>query len=214
MNWFERKSYSTIILIAMGFILISSGLYAEEKRGSATLTDFEGEVYLYDTEDEEWSRVQKEIPIASNDRIKTGPDSFVEILFDDGSMIRLEENTEIYINELEADFDTSTITALLFIKIGRVLTTIKSFSQESSEFRIKTNTAVLGVRGTDFVTETEDEDVTDLGVFNGSVAANGISSRGVMLEESEVVVESGYETRILLNRKPSTPIQHTGKMLS
>ena len=73
------------------------------------LVDFQGDVSLQKQGEEIWLPVEKDIPLEQGDRIKTGSDAYVEILIDDGSSLRLEENAEITLEELSADSVTKKI---------------------------------------------------------------------------------------------------------
>lgn len=181
---------------------------------SATLIDFEGEVLIQKGGESLWLPVEKDMPLEQGDHIKTGSQGFAEILVDDGSQIRLEENSEITLSELSADTQTKSITASVYLWFGRMLSNISRFAHSRSRFEVQTPTVVAGVRGTDFAVEVMDTKQTDIGVFDGEVAVAGLDRQKRPMRESEVVLGKGYQSSVFRNRAPAAPVQLRERMLS
>jgi len=212
------RGKSGIFLKAVIFLLlaglVSTPLYgAEEENFSATLTDYDGEVAIQKPGEEEWLSVEKDMPLEERDRIKTGPFSFAEILIDDGSLVTIEQNSEITISELSADFETKKIKSSIFIAVGRLISNITAFMHRESRFSVHTPTLVAGVRGTEFVVETTDSEETDVGVFEGQVTVGGIDSEGKLIEGSEVLVPAGRQTTVQKFKRPLPPFAHKKNMM-
>ena len=212
------KGKSGIFLKAVIFLLlaglVSTPLYgAEEENFSATLTDYDGEVAIQKPGEEEWLSVEKDMPLEERDRMKTGPFSFAEILMDDGSLVTIEQNSEITISELSADFETKKIKSSIFIAVGRLISNITAFMHRESRFSVHTPTLVAGVRGTEFVVETTDSEETDVGVFEGQVTVGGIDSEGKLIEGSEVLVPTGRQTTVQKFKRPLPPFAHKKNMM-
>jgi hypothetical protein len=157
--------------------------------------------------------LEKDMPLEESDRIKTGADSFAEILIDDGSLIRVEEDSEIVLSELYADYRTKRIEASIFLKLGRLLSNVSRFVDRRSRFSVRTPTTVAGVRGTEFIVETTAAQQTEVGVFEGDVFVGGIDAQGNLIEGTEVPVTRGNQTTILLDRRPRPPFALRGRML-
>ena len=181
---------------------------------SATLIDFAGEVLIQKGGESLWLPVEKDMPLEQGDHIKTGAQGFAEILVDDGSQIRLEENSEITLSELSADSQTKSITASVYLWFGRMLSNISRFAHSRSRFEVQTPTVVAGVRGTDFAVEVVDTKQTDVGVFDGEVAVAGLDRQKRPMRESEVVLGKGYQSSVFRNRAPAAPVQLRERMLS
>ncbi|MBW1799881.1 MAG: FecR domain-containing protein [Deltaproteobacteria bacterium] len=179
---------------------------------SATLVDFSGNVTLQKPDESIWLPVEKNIPLEKGDRIRTEKNAFAEILMDDGSLVKLEENAEMTLEEISAEHDTKKIDSSLFLWFGRVLSNIVKFTHTRSRFNIRTPTMVAGVRGTEFVVEATDSKETEVGVFDGSVAVAGLGSDGRKIKESEVIIGKGFQTRVLKNKRPLPPFAHGKKM--
>jgi hypothetical protein len=69
----------------------------------ARLSYIEGHVSYQHTSDVDWSAASVNLPLEPGDRIYTGRDGRTEIEFDDGSVYRLAENTDVEILSLKED---------------------------------------------------------------------------------------------------------------
>lgn len=186
---------------------------AEDDTFSATLVDFDGEVLIQKGEDETWLEVERDIPLEQGDRIKTGVESYADILIDDGSLLKLEENTELLLTELSADFETKRIESSISILIGRLLSNIASFTHYKSRFEVKTPTSIAAVRGTEFVVDATDTQDINIGVFDGELVVGGIDENGKLIEGSETVVATGNSTFVKKYKRPLPPSRIRGRML-
>ena len=99
--------------------------------------------------------------------VKTGPDSSCEIQFASTAVIRLQENTEIEIRRVSLAPDASKVG--LKMVAGSVLAKVQKLSKQDS-FSVATQSAVCGVRGTEFSVSTGDGTETVLAVKEGAVA--------------------------------------------
>ena len=181
---------------------------------SATLIEFEREVLVQKGGENLWLAVEKHMPLEQGDHLKTGAGAFAEILVDDGSQIRLEENSEITLSELSADAQAKSITASVYLWIGRLLSNISRFSNSRSKFEVHTPTVVAAARGTDFAVEVLDTKQTDVGVFDGEVGVAGLDRHKRPMRESEVLIGKGYQSSVFRNRPPAPPVQLRDRMLS
>lgn len=203
----------TLICLLLATSLPTQGYGAEDEPFSATLVDFGGEAFLQKPGEAIWLPVEKNIPLEQSDRIKTGSNSYVEILIDDGSLLKLEENSEMTMSELSADFGTKKIATKLFLFFGRLVSNIAKFTHTRSRFAVQTPTVIAGVRGTEFIVETTDSTQTDVGVFEGEVTVGAIDKEGKLIEGSEVRVQRGNQTSVQRNKRPLTPFAIKGRML-
>lgn len=99
--------------------------------------------------------------------ILTGPKSFLKIKFIDGSEINIGPESKIIISEMKQN----SVGIISLLK-GRIRTEVqKDASPNGNKFFIKTRTAALGVRGTDFQTiYNPDNKMTSLLTYKGEVA--------------------------------------------
>lgn len=177
-----------------------------EGRFSATVTDISGEVWILKQGERYWLPVELDTPLEQSDRIRTGATSFAEILFDNGSVIKIEENTDIYLKELSADSDTKNIISKIFLKIGTLLSNISRFVHKSSRFSVFTNTMIAGVRGTEFVVTASDEK-TDVGVFSGELEVGSVDPQGNLIKGTQVTVREGFQSTVFKSKRPLRPFK-------
>lgn len=103
--------------------------------------------------------------------VVTGPKSFVKIKFIDKSELNMGPESKIVISEMSSSDDVGIISLLK----GRIRTEVQKTEKKEqkgqNKFYIRTRTAALGVRGTDFQTIYNPENrVTSLLTYEGSVA--------------------------------------------
>lgn len=210
----------SILLFAIFFVCPATGLFlsqkvhgAEASDFSATLTDFMGEVSIQKPEEEIWLPVEKNMPLEEGDLLKTGPGAYAEVLIDDGSVIKVEENTEIAFDELNAGYETKRIESTIFLEFGRLIANIVRFTFPGSRFEIETPTMVAGVRGTEFIVETAGSEQTDVGVFEGEVSVAGFDEQGDVADESEILLRKWTQTTVVRGRRPLKPVTLKRAML-
>ena len=100
--------------------------------------------------------------------IVTGPKSFIKIRFIDKSELNVGPESKIIISEMKKD----SVGIISLLK-GRIRTEVEKDSKtpNTNKFFIKTRTAALGIRGTDFQTIYNPENrLTSLLTFRGEVA--------------------------------------------
>ena len=103
MNGMKRLLFSvltTIVLTAMCAFAQSNDSYVQLTRISL----IEGNVGYQRVPDEEWAAPSVNMPLEPGDRVYTGRGGRVEIEFEEGSVLRLAENTDIEILTLDEDF--------------------------------------------------------------------------------------------------------------
>ncbi len=69
----------------------------------ARLSYIQGQVGFQHSSEMDWSAASINLPLAPGDRIYTGQDGRAEIEFDDGSICRLAENTDLEILSLKEE---------------------------------------------------------------------------------------------------------------
>jgi hypothetical protein len=179
----------------------------------ASLADFEGQVSIQKAGEADWLPVEKGMPLENQDRLKTGNDGYAEILYDDGSLVKMEENSEITLEEVSADYKSKKITSKVSLWFGRLLLNIAKFTHAQSRFTVKTPTVVAGVRGTEFVVESLTEEQSEVGVVEGEVGVEGLDEQGNSVESSRVILKPGFQTSAFKFKKPIMPLPLKEQML-
>jgi len=153
-----------------------------------------GEARMLISGQEEWKDLIENMFLLVGDMVETGPDSYVELIFDEegDNVLRLEsDSTAIFILE---DSEKVELTN------GEIFSTINNIP-EGSSFEIRTPTAVCGVRGTDWLTRVEGAK-TEIETIEGMAYAKGYNRDGTLMEET--IIKSGMITAIHRFKSPET----------
>lgn len=123
----------------------------------------EGTVTVFSVVDKKTHPVKVGTEFAEGDKVTTAAASELEIEFDTGDLIRLDENTEMTIKSLSRSGEGST-SSIFGMALGRVKASVSKLADGKSKFEFHTKTAICGVAGTPpFVVEaTEDQTNVDL----------------------------------------------------
>lgn len=139
----------------------------------------------------DWELVEMDMLLYPKDEIKTDEDSFLEIQYEDGGILRLDSETELSIEGGEKKQVLTLWTGKIYNKIRRL------YSKESS-YEIKTPTGVAGVRGTEF-TLSHRYQQTRVAVFDGVVEIEN--------EKGKAILSKDEESFLTEEKKPGLPIR-------
>jgi hypothetical protein len=102
--------------------------------------------------------------LEAGDRVRTGPDGAAELFLRDGeSRVRLAPGTEMTLTAGGEDGN------LLDLAAGKLRLAVKKLEKRMKKFEVRTPTAILAVRGTDFAVHLDGGRGTELRVFAGAV---------------------------------------------
>ncbi len=193
------------LISLLGCILFISSLFAirepELIDSIAVVSDYAGSCYVKRTGTRDFKSVEINMPVYQGDEFKTGNGSFIEITFDDVSIIKLDSNTVLRINELTRK---ANIARTVFnLTWGRILAVVDKLRTPDSAFEVHTKMAIAAVKGTELAVETDDNK-TSLGVYEGEVKYTGKDKNGNKIDYKNV--SKGKESYVLNNdRKPTSP---------
>ena len=191
------KTITKTLLAVICLVFTSLNLNAASIIHSiAVVSDYGGEAYVTAPDAKKRANASISMPVFEGSSIKTLSDSYIEITFDDATMVRLESNAELKLTELKRD--KSAVTVFNLLK-GRLLAVVDKLRDADSTFEIHTKMAVAAVKGTELAIDADDNGAS-LGVNEGLVAffAQGNNNR--------IMVGKGKESK--LNRgalRPSAP---------
>ena len=132
--------------------------------GSAAVVGMMGSAEIQMSEN--WKLAELNDVLEPGHNARTAQDSWLELRFEDGSLLRLQANTEITLSQAEAFADNSRRT-LVTLNKGKIWAVI----EDGQPFEIETPGLVAGVRGTKFrVDASEGNEDALLKTFEGAVA--------------------------------------------
>ena len=133
---------------------------------SAKLIQMEGDVQIIRAGGEKPFKAFLNMSLTEGDKIITGSSGKAKVQMDDEVVITLAENTRIYLSELRGS--NGAKQSSISLQSGGVGSSVKEKLKDNSRFEIKTPTAVMGVRGTEFFTQYYNGNV-DVRVVDGVV---------------------------------------------
>lgn len=198
------KSFKTVFLIFS--LLFSISVYA--RKHVAIVTKVRGKVTKLNPGAMRASKVKRGDKLFEDTSIVTGNRSFVRIEFLDQSRLSLGPKSKIVVTQIKKK-EGSVISLLK----GRTRTKVKPGDTKKNKFFIKTRTAALGVRGTDFQTIYNPQNkVTNLLTYRGKVAMANLKDSDIV-EAKKVVVERDSKNRIKYSKEDvSKPLSESERL--
>lgn len=147
------------------FILLSCALFIQfgYSAGKTYSIDiYVGKVQVSHNKGKNWKPVSSEMNLKESDMLKTGSDSYCDILMPGQGVFRAGDNTVIIISKLDEK------NAKLDLKKGKVVVKVTKKLESDETFRIDTDIGVAAVRGTEFILDTDNKKL-DLSVNEGTV---------------------------------------------
>ncbi len=154
------------ILLAAALFCGPLALFAAE---TGCVYELKGSVEILKAGRKAWEPAPKGRPVAEGDSLRTGAGAWCEILFKEGSFIRLDENSEAAADSLKATAE-ERIFSFSFLKGKALWMAARLKGRLSSKFSVRTPTVVCAVRGTDFSMMVSTSGQTTIGLFEGKVA--------------------------------------------
>lgn len=114
---------------------------------------------------ENWSRIMVNRRLGLGDWVRTGTGSAGQIVFSDGSLVRVGPVTTVRV--AEAAYEVARRQTRLEVETGSVEARVAPFRGATNRFEVNTPSAVLAAQGTHFLVDVAD--VTQVVVVHGAV---------------------------------------------
>ncbi|MDI6786347.1 MAG: FecR domain-containing protein [bacterium] len=171
---------------------------------TATITYIQGSAEVKKLGSKEWLPSKLKMLLHEKDKIRTRLASSVEIQFEDGSIVKIGENTVVGIEKLKINRKTLEQDFSIKLWLGKIMVRIEKLRQKNSRFRIITPTAIVGVRGTIFIVCVDENKRTKTVVEAGQVYFRGSKQsvdEEIILKCNEFSISSSDGTKITLPEK-------------
>jgi signal transduction histidine kinase len=172
---------------------------------AATLEQVQGHVEIIPADGANWRPISAGAEVRSGDRIRTGSQSGVAILFPDGSSTELGAEAELTVVALRFGRDGGVRTVFLRQWWGRSENYVRPLPASSSLFKIETPSGVAAVRGTRFVIEVAPDGQTYLEVSEGEVEVTARDTTVRVLSGEEVLIRPDAPPRLIYIPPTATP---------
>ncbi|MBF5003184.1 FecR domain-containing protein [Diaphorobacter caeni] len=123
--------------------------------------------------------------------IKVAPDSFVTVKLADGSLIRIQAQSDVQLQQLRRKGRAGSLQSVLEMQKGSVNATVGTEPDPTRKFEVRTPRATTSVRGTTFDVSLTDSGSALSSVTQGTVAVQGSDKAGAaMINEGQGVAVS------------------------
>lgn len=180
---------------------------AAAKSFGAEITDVSGSVFVIPKETNNIVNAVKGQRLVPGDTITTGAEGETEILYDDGNLTRLDENSRLLIEKLAIVEGGARETGIR-LELGRVKNAVSKLGNKRSRFEVHSASAVAGVTGTpdwvvglagDPFSPTTEVDLLGKVGEEGEIYVEGAGGAG------RQAVTSGMRTVVQSGMPPTTP---------
>ncbi len=199
-------------LIALSFVFLLPKTAEAFKSSCGTFHVVKGKVqYLERKGAKRMKRARQRARICSGGTVVTDANSRALIKMPTQDEIHISPNSKLVIEDLKTDKeDKNKKRVLINVIYGKLRANLKKDSYDNSkknQFRVKTKSAVAGVRGTQFLTsQPQGGAPSEIVTFRGQVEVGQPTGNGFEFK-NPVMVGAGQKTRIALNKPPAPPIQ-------
>jgi hypothetical protein len=187
-----------IIICIVGLVALTLSPAAAEVRAQLVIES--GDVQVKHGSGS-WAPAEDGMDLFASDSIKTGDNSTASIILFKSSIIRLNSNTEVTLQEIIEEEETSVVISQ---KEGRTWNTVRKISGIDN-YEVQTPTTVASVRGTSYDVNILPDGNTTIGVVEGTVnitvIINGTVIGTVQVNENESVTvkPSDLSQSIIIN---------------
>jgi hypothetical protein len=155
---------------------------------------------------ESWMPLRRNDVVGQGSLIRTGRESAVEIVFDDGTSFFQQSDTTLGLDVTQRKGGSHIIQRLI-LSAGRVLAKVRRATGQDSRIEIQTPSATAVARGTDFRVSVDAMEATTSEVLQGSVDVEAMKTMVMVNEGEGTLVTKGaapVKPRKLL--VPPTPV--------
>lgn len=135
----------------------------------AKITYLEGTVKVKDTKTKKFNIIKKGYKLFPGDIVRCDKNSRAEIKFFDKSIIRLNQYSEFEIKSAERKKESKETSISLVSNIGGFWVRIKGGMGYTTDFKVDTPTALIGVRSTTYRAQIDEDKKTMVRVYKGKV---------------------------------------------
>jgi len=188
-----RKKTAVLFFILLGMAVSAAG--------QVGVQSFFGDVAIQRSSSQKWEKAAVRAALSAGDIIRTGEHSGAMLYIrNDESVISLSAGSKLMITETMIAKKQKTPGFLLFV--GLLKSRIKKNPDEPMDF--STPTAVVGVRGTEFLIAVADDGTSKVGVTRGAVDVQG--------ERNSVNLSSNESSTVALAGDPQDKVLFQGEI--
>ena len=190
------------IFLAAFLLCLAGSVRAENKAEPVgAVVAWTGDVSILRENEAKKTQVKAMEPLYASDTVLTGVNSRAKILMKDDSIISLGQNSSAKVKGYAYEIKNDLRSAVFRVISGNARVVVGSFFRgKGSFFRIETRTAVVGVKGTDFIVASNGKG-TEIITVGGEVYTANISPS----IQGEVTVPAGHTSIVTAFSSPTLP---------
>ena len=141
-------------------------------------------------------------PLAEGARVAVGPGSFVNVRLLDGTVIRVQADTQVQLQQLRRVGRAGNAQSVIDLQRGSVESSVPPSRNGARHYEIRTPVASTSVRGTRFAVTLTDDGRTLAAVTEGALA---VQQRAASQKTRATPVPTGQGVRVAANGQVGTP---------
>jgi hypothetical protein len=176
----KRKVFNTVFIRKISITLLIL-LFSAAYGYSAQISFMAGDVKVFRSGKQEKAALQ--MKLASGDVLRTGKLSFADVSYDDGTVIKVSENSSVIIGNknVQASDSLSVTSGMISAKFAKL--------QKDSTRKVYTPTTVCAVRGTEFKVAVSDSADSKVQLTEGSIDVSNSYGKTVLGENQSAEIE-------------------------
>lgn len=141
-------------IVFIGVIFLLFFIFSSYSEGApiGRILEMSGSVLFKEKSSDSYQKAKKGLPLEKGFWIKTGVDGWTVLLLSDNSRLTLANNTELEITEFIVSKERKD--GLFNVAQGKLRASITRLTGENVNYKIKSPTAVAGIKGTEFMMMT------------------------------------------------------------
>ncbi|MFH1148242.1 MAG: FecR domain-containing protein [Pseudomonadota bacterium] len=195
----------------LALFLVLAGVVSGNAEGvpAGRIADMRGDVSYRERDNVPYRPAQKDLGLEKGFWIKTGGSGWAVLLLLDGSKLTLANNTEIEISDFLVRKNRKS--GIFKMAQGKLRASVIRLAGERVNYRIKSPTAVAGIKGTEFMMMTQGPANVCFG-NEGTAELSGDGGQGKKLEADTMVQNTrGYAPTDPVKIEPDTPLSEAKK---
>ena len=191
----SRRNYLlTALFIGIALLSVAYLYFSDSGDGEfyhASIEKVEGAVTVLGIDSDEAVNAEEGMVLQEGDRIITGSESAANVSFKDGSYIRLSSGSILSVKSLFG-IDEGAGVVVLNLSEGKLWSNVVDLEESYSRFEINTPSAVVGIRGTLFSLEVDNNKDAVAKVYKGLVGIFAATEEEGMVfspQEGELVLD-------------------------
>ncbi len=179
-------------------VLAACNVSAEPEPPQAVLEIRGGQVEVMQSANDFFTAGENGQELGLLDRVRTGGDGLAAIVFFEGSVVLLEPNSDVTIEQLIGSRETGRSNLQVFQAAGRTLHRVSKLVDAESSYAVRTGSSIGLVRGSTFIVDDTDGG-TKWKSIEGTIGLAGESGQ-------ETLVINGNSSDVPLGGDPSPPV--------